>query len=168
MTSNPATSDPVHALRAARQKYGLARLHMGVLLEHIRNSKGWEGHAESFTGFLEELRINQSAAYQYMRVARRFFFEMPLPDAALTEMCMANISTLDLASRVANQENLAEVVSIVTALMSVTPRPPWRRCSTQKPRLKRARGASRGLPRCSGCTGSFQTTNASTCAMPCG
>ena len=116
MTSNHATSDPVHALRAARQKYGLARLHMGVLLEHIRNSNGWEGHAESFTGFLEELRINQSAAYQYMRVARRFFFEMPLPDAALTEMCMANISTLDLASRVANEENLAEVVSIVTAL----------------------------------------------------
>ena len=64
MTSNPATSDPVHALRAARQKYGLARLHMGVLLEHIRNSKGWEGHAESFTGFLEELRINHGPGYR--------------------------------------------------------------------------------------------------------
>lgn len=108
--------DPIEALRAARQQYGMARLHMGVLLEHLRTHKGWEGEAESFAGLLEELRINQTAAYQYMRVAKRFFFELPLPDGALTQMCMANISTLELAGRVANEENLAEVVSVVTSL----------------------------------------------------
>lgn len=109
-------TDPIAALRAARQQYGLARLHMGVLLEHIRTTKGWDGHAETFTELLEDLRINHNAAYQYMRVAKRFFFELPLPDGALSQMCLANISTLELASRVANEHNLEEVVGIVTTL----------------------------------------------------
>lgn len=104
------------AIAAARQRFGQARIEMGIFLEHIRRTEAWRLRNESFAAFLEEERINDSAAYQYMRVARRFVFELAVSDAALAELALVNIGTLDLAVRVVTPENLDEVLAIVTTL----------------------------------------------------
>lgn len=104
------------AIGAARRRYGQARLELGIFLEHVRSTEAWRLRNESFASFLEEERINDKAAYQYMRVARRFALELAVDDGILAELAMVNMTTLDLAARVATPDNLEEILAIMTTL----------------------------------------------------
>lgn len=103
-------------LKETQRRYGMARFEMAILLEEIRTKELWKGKAETFAAFLEEERINESAAYQYMRVARKFFYEIKLSDAEFQELACINMRILDLAAKIINQENRNEVLDIVMAL----------------------------------------------------
>lgn len=103
-------------LKDTQRRYGMARFEMAILLEEIRTKELWRGKAETFAAFLEEERINESAAYQYMRVARKFFHEIQLSDAEFEELSCINMRILDLAAKIINQENRNEVLDIVIAL----------------------------------------------------
>lgn len=97
-------------------RFGLIRLEMGVLLDQIHKEEIWRGRAETFGAFLEEERINTSAAYGFMRVARKFFFELQLTDAEFAEISSANMGILDLAAQVIDQENKDEVIGLINVL----------------------------------------------------
>lgn len=105
-----------NAIAAARRRYGQARIELGIYLEHVRLTEAWRLRNETFAAFLEEERINEKAAYQYMRVARRFVFELAVDDATLAELAMVNMATLDLAARVTTPESLEETLAIITTL----------------------------------------------------
>lgn len=103
-------------LKETQHRYGMARFEMAILLEEIRSKELWRGKAESFASFLEEERINSSAAYQYMRVARKFFHELNLSDREFHDLASVNMSILDHAAKVITQENRDEVLGLVMAL----------------------------------------------------
>lgn len=103
-------------LKAAQQKFGAARMEMGVMLEDIRRNEAWKGRAASFTAFLEEERINERAAYQYMRVAKKLFYELGLTDAEFADIATCNMNVLDLACQVITAENKEDVLSMLAAL----------------------------------------------------
>lgn len=104
------------ALAQARVRFGRARLEMGIYLEQIRRSEAWRLRSDTFARFLEEERVNESAAYQYMRVARRFAFELPVDDATMAELAMVSMSILDQAAKIVTAENLDEILAVVTTL----------------------------------------------------
>lgn len=110
------TPDLFDQLHRSRQRFGMARIEMGAMLEQARRTEAWRGRAENFGALLEDLCLNEKAAYQYMRVARRFFFELRLPDDVLHVLATANMSTLDAAARVATEGNIAEIVTVVCTL----------------------------------------------------
>jgi N-glycosylase/DNA lyase len=103
-------------LKETQHRYGMARFEMAILLEEIRTKELWRGKAETFAAFLEEERINESAAYQYMRVARKFFHEIQLNDTEFEKLACINMRILDLAAKIITQENRNEVLDIVMAL----------------------------------------------------
>lgn len=104
-------------LKAVQRSFGLARLELGTLLEVFRNNEAlWKGRASSFHAFLEEERIQSSAAYQFMRVSKRFVLELGLSDAELAEIATVNFRILDLASKIITEENKEEVLALVQAL----------------------------------------------------
>lgn len=113
--TNDAT-DLMDTLHRSRQRFGMARIELGALLEQVRRTEAWRGRAASFGELLDDLCINASAAYQYMRVARRFFFDLGLPNDALQALALTNMSTLDMAARVATADNIAQVVTTVCTL----------------------------------------------------
>lgn len=103
-------------LQQAHRRFGASRIEIGALLEVIRSRKLWQGKASSFGAFLEEERLNDSAAYQYMRVARKFFYELKLSDSELDEISTVNMKLLDMATRVITPDNKDEVLGIVICL----------------------------------------------------
>ena len=103
-------------LKNTQKDFCRARIQMGALLEHIKNENLWEGRAESFPSFLEEERINSTAAYQYMRVARKFFYELKLTDQEFIAISTCNMGILDLASQVITAENKDEIIAILSVL----------------------------------------------------
>lgn len=103
-------------LKEAKKRFGLIRLEMGILLDQVHKDEIWRGRAESFGAFLEEERINTSAAYGFMRVARKFFFELQLTDSEFSEIACANMGILELAAQVIDQENKDEVIALINTL----------------------------------------------------
>lgn len=106
----------IDAIDAAHFQFGIARIQLGVLLERVRETEAWKGRAESFTSFLEERRLTDSAAYQYMRVARKLFYELQLTDEQIAELATCNMSTLDLACKIITKDNAEEIVCLISAL----------------------------------------------------
>lgn len=103
-------------LKETQQRYGMARFEMAILLEEVRTKELWKGKAETFAAFLEEERINESAAYQYMRVARKFFYEIKLSDKEFQNLACVNMRILDMAAKIINEENRNDVLDIIMAL----------------------------------------------------
>lgn len=103
-------------LGQARRRFGAARLEIGALLELIRSKALWQEHAATFSGFLEENGVNDRAAYLYMRVARRFFYELQLSESEIEQLAMVSMGILDVAARVATPENKADILALVTTL----------------------------------------------------
>lgn len=103
-------------LKDAKRRFGLVRIEMGVLLDHIHKGEIWRGRGTSFAAFLEEEKINATAAYGYMRVARKFFGELQLSDSEFDTIANVSMSILDLASQVINDENKEEVIGYITIL----------------------------------------------------
>lgn len=103
-------------LKAAHRRFGLARFEIGALLCEIKDHSLWEGRAASFAAFLEEERIKSSAAYLYMKVARKLFAELRLSDKDFEQIATVNMSTLELASRVMTHQNMHEIINILSVL----------------------------------------------------
>ena len=103
-------------LKNAQRKFCLSRLELGVLLHHIKTTEGWKGRAASFQAFLEEERINDTAAYQYMRIARKMFFDLRMTEEEFEQIGTCNMNILDLACQVISAENKDEVLGILAAL----------------------------------------------------
>lgn len=103
-------------LNRAQQRFGSARFEMGAILSTIHEHDLWRGRATSFTAFLEDAKINASAGYQYMRVAKVFFFGMGLTAEEIDEIAMVSMSVLDLAAKVATQDNIHDVLVLLTTL----------------------------------------------------
>lgn len=103
-------------LRRARQRFGAARLEMGAVLSTIHDHELWRGRATSFAAFLEDVKINSSAAYQYMRVAKVFFFGLGLTAEELDEIAAVPMSVLDMATKVTTPENAYDVLGMLTTL----------------------------------------------------
>ena len=103
-------------LKAAQRRFGLARFEIGVLLSEIKDSKLWEGRASSFASFLEEERINSSAAYSYMRVAKKLFHELELSDREFERIATVNMGTLELATQILSKDNADDILPILEVL----------------------------------------------------
>lgn len=103
-------------LHRARQRFGASRLEMGAVLSTIHEHDLWKGRATSFTAFLEDAKINSSAAYQYMRVAKVFFFGLGLTAEELDEIASVPMSVLDMAAKVTTPENAYDVLGMLTTL----------------------------------------------------
>lgn len=103
-------------IRQVRAVFGLSRLQLGALLCQVHDHELWHGRARSFAEYLEAEHINISAAYQFMRVARRFVLELQLSEERLGTLATASMRVLDKAARVANSENIDDIVAIVTVL----------------------------------------------------
>lgn len=103
-------------LKAAQKRFGLARFEMGVLLHLIKEEDLWQGKAESFKDLLQQERINETAARQYMRVARRLYFDLQFTDAEFEALVDVNMSTLDKACPLINQDNKDEMLAMLSTL----------------------------------------------------
>lgn len=118
-TKRPA-GDLVHLMHSmlhrARQRFGAARFEMGAVLATIHEHELWRGRATSFAAFLEDTKINSSAGYQYMRVAKVFFFGLGLTADELDEIALVPMSVLDLAAKVTTPENAPDILGLLTTL----------------------------------------------------
>lgn len=103
-------------LKAAQRRFGLARIEIGALLCEIKDHSLWEGRAASFSAFLEEERINSSAAYSYMKVARKLFRELALSDRDFNKLSTVNMGTLELAADIIDHGNKAEIIDVLSVL----------------------------------------------------
>lgn len=103
-------------LKKAQRDFCMARFQMGALLQHIKDVQAWQGRATSFASFLEEERINDSAAYQYMRIAKKFFYELCLSESDFERLADCNMVILDLACQVITTENKDEIIGILSIL----------------------------------------------------
>lgn len=103
-------------LSRAQQRFGTARFEIGAVLSTIHEHGLWKGRATSFAAFLEDARIHPSAAYQYMRVAKTFFFGLGLSTEELDEVTTVPMSMLDMAAKVATKENCHDILTMLTSL----------------------------------------------------
>ena len=108
-------------LRATQAEIGLARLRMGAALVALEDTGEWRGRTSkvTFRGFMSDEGIEPKAAYQYMQVARELVIRMDLSETQLKQISCASMRTLTYAGRVANDDNLDQVLAIVETL----PRP---------------------------------------------
>lgn len=103
-------------LKRAQQKFGMARLEIGYLLQEIKERDLWAGKSHSFTAFLDEERIPGHAAYQYMRVAKKLFLELQISQEELRLVANVNMSILDKACSTLNAENKDQILDLITNL----------------------------------------------------
>lgn len=103
-------------LKKSQRKFGLARFELGVILETVKTKELWRGKAESFKAYLEQERLNGRACNQYMRVARKLFFELQLTDEDFDRLADVGMGTLDTACRVITPGNKEEVINMLTIL----------------------------------------------------
>lgn len=103
-------------LHQAHRRFGEARIEMGALLEVIRSKALWRGRALSFTAYLEDERINETSAYQYMRVAKRFFYELRLSQSEIDEISMVGMRLLDQAAKIITKDNKDEIIAMLVCL----------------------------------------------------
>jgi hypothetical protein len=112
-----AAVEQAHAATTAiRRQYGLDRFQLGFILHTVHENKLWLGKAESFSSYLQELRVNASAARQYMAVAKKFVVDLNLPDSIIEALAMCNMSVLYAASKVINDGNLEEILCSLLSL----------------------------------------------------
>lgn len=100
----------------ARKEFGLARIKMGAFLHLIKDHKMWRGVAESWEAFLAKENVNSNAARQYITVARRFVFELDLPEKTLAKLSLAGITALEKAAMTMTLQNQDEVIAILDSL----------------------------------------------------
>lgn len=114
--SNDPSQGAYAALKRCQTGIGLARIRLGAILCALKDSGAWThyGSAPSFHRFLINEGVEPKAAYQYMDVAQAFVLDMELPRETLEKMACASMRTLVEAARVVREDNLAEVISIVT------------------------------------------------------
>ena len=103
-------------VREARATFGHSRLRLGALLCQVHDHELWHGRARSFAEYLEAEHINASAAYQFMRVARKFVMELQLSHQSIGQLATASMRVLDKASGIANRDNVDDILAIVTVL----------------------------------------------------
>lgn len=103
------------ALVKAQREFGVARFKLGLILSSIKENELWRGRAESFSGFLEESKINSSAARQYMLVASKLM-EFNLTEREIEELAMVNMSTLEKACAVMDAGNHREILDLILML----------------------------------------------------
>lgn len=109
--------EEAHAVtQSIRLQYGQNRIKLGLMLHTIQQARLWVGKAESFSQYLEDLRLNSSAARQYMAVARTFILEHQVSETVLEGLAMCNMGVLYEASKVVTTENLDEIVSSLLVL----------------------------------------------------
>lgn len=101
---------------AIRRQYGLDRFQLGYMLHTVHENKLWLGKAESFSSYLQDLRVNASAARQYMTVAKKFIVDLNLPDAILEALAMCNMNVLYAASKVINDDNMEDILCSLLSL----------------------------------------------------
>lgn len=120
-TANPAdisaAIEQAHlATLSIRRQYGLDRFQLGFILHTVHENSLWMGKAESFSHYLQDLRVNASAARQYMAVAKKFVVELNLPEPIIEALAMCNMSVLYAASKVITEDNLEDVLCSLLAL----------------------------------------------------
>jgi predicted nucleic acid-binding protein len=104
-----------HVLEA-RSDYGLARFRLGLSLLSVKEGDLWQGKAESFWAYVDDLKLNRSACRIYMRVAQKLFIELRLSEEIAAQLALCNMSVLERASEVISPENASDVLSAVFAL----------------------------------------------------
>lgn len=121
-TKFPRTPEVAHRyyrlLKAAQRKFAMARFEMGVLLHTLKANDLWVGFAESFNDFLAQERINPNAARQYMRVAKRLYFELNLTDLQFEALADVSFSVLDKACSVIDDDNKEDMIALLSSLDS--------------------------------------------------
>lgn len=112
-----AAIEQAHAATISiRRQYGLDRFQLGFILHTVHENNLWMGKAESFSHYLQDLRVNSAAARQYMAVARKFIVEFNLPEPIIEALAMCNMSVLYEASKVITAENLEDVLCSLLSL----------------------------------------------------
>ena len=101
---------------SSRTSFGLARIKMGAYLHLIKQHKLWRGVSESWDAFIARENVNPNAARQYMTVAKKFVFEMDLPEETLAKLSLAGITALERAANTMSEHNQEEVVTILSEL----------------------------------------------------
>lgn len=100
----------------ARTEFGLSRIQMGAFLHMIKTHRLWTGYAENWDSFLAKENVNPNAARQYMSVAKKFVFELDLPQQTLAKLSLAGITALEKAANTMSKENQEEVIAILDTL----------------------------------------------------
>lgn len=103
------------ALRIAQREFGMSRIKLGLILASIKEHGHWQGRAETFAEFLEENRINDKAARQYMLVAKRLA-ELGLTEREIEELAYVNMGTLEKACSIMTPANYRDVIDLMTSL----------------------------------------------------
>lgn len=102
--------------QAARQRYGMSRLELGLLLDTVKEDKLWAGKAATFGEYVDDLRLNRNACRTYMRVARKFMVELGVSESILHQLAACNMSVLERAAEIITAENAEDVISAMLAL----------------------------------------------------
>lgn len=103
-------------VRQVRQRYGMSRLELGLLLDTVQEQQLWKGKADSFWEYVDDLRLNRNACRSYMNVARKFIVELGVSDVMLAQLAGCNMAVLDKAANVMTVDNVEEVINAVLAL----------------------------------------------------
>lgn len=99
-----------------RSTFGLARIRMGAYLHLIRQHQLWRGVADSWDAFLAKENVQPNAARQYINVAKKFVFELDLPEETLAKLSLAGMTALEKAALAMSDANQAEVIQMLSAL----------------------------------------------------
>lgn len=99
-----------------RMDFGVDRMQLGACLHLIKEHSLWRGRADSWEAFLADENLNPNAARQYIKVARKFIFDLDLPQETLRKLAAAGISALEKAAHVITAENQDAIIGSLTAL----------------------------------------------------
>jgi hypothetical protein len=118
-SSSVLFDDAYSNVKRVQASIGMQRLRLGALLCVLEQSGEWEGrtHAKSFRRFLIEEGIEPKAAYQYMRVAETFVLRLNLPVEELRKIASSSMRVLTAAAKVANTDNVLQLVDIVSSML---------------------------------------------------
>lgn len=101
---------------AARDRYGMSRFELGLLFLTVQEQDLWQGKAGSFWEYCDDFRLNRSAVRSYMRVARKFLVDLKLSNELVQRLCSCNMTVLERAAAMINEENALDVIEAVIAL----------------------------------------------------
>ena len=94
----------------------MARMMLGALLCVVKQNRFWHGKAESWESYIATEGLNASAARQYIKVAKKFVYELQLDKATLRKVSMAGMTALEKAGHIITEQNKDAVIGLLTSL----------------------------------------------------
>lgn len=96
-------------LADARLRFGVTRIEIGAILCTVSDEELWQGRAQSFREYLAAENIRPEQARSYMKVARKVFHELEMPDLHINRLARMSMKTLEKAVDLMDRHNALDL-----------------------------------------------------------